>query len=292
MAEDQSGQGVSGDLGCPAADPTSTGSMISKPYRHRLPVRALSRHRAGPDRSIAGQIDLTSTRPSIPWAAGTIRAYAVTAKARLPSAPDNRPSTKQACRGIHTSTWDRMWAPKGTLKPVIAELSAAPLRRWPISSVQKRWRPGPRNCPPAQQTRRRSAVHHKAEIEKVVVDRQGREHQAGRNAPAQPKQRGRGQEAMTSPAIAAVGAAEERCPPATGSSVTSDHQWSWCGLLGGPGSYRGAHPVRAMRAMLVRASSWRRHRSGGIDRDRTRAGGAGRLYAQHRDLAAPMWSMA
>ena len=57
--------------------------------------------------------------------AGAIRAYAVTAKARLQSAPEIPTVDEAGTPGLYISTWHGLWAPKGTPKDVIAKLAAA-----------------------------------------------------------------------------------------------------------------------------------------------------------------------
>ena len=119
---------------------------------------------------IAGQIDLMFDQASNSLGqvrAGTIKAYAVTAKARLPSAPDIPTVDEAGLPGFYTSTWYGMWAPKGTPKPVIAKLSAAVMEALADPVVQKRLGDQGLEFPlPAQQTPEALAAHHKAEIEK------------------------------------------------------------------------------------------------------------------------------
>jgi tripartite-type tricarboxylate transporter receptor subunit TctC len=119
---------------------------------------------------IAGQIDLMFDQASNSLGqvrAGTIKAYAVTAKARLPSAPDIPTVDEAGLPGFYTSTWYGMWAPKGTPKPVIAKLSAAVMEALADPVVQKRLGDQGLEFPlPAEQTPEALAAHHKAEIEK------------------------------------------------------------------------------------------------------------------------------
>jgi tripartite-type tricarboxylate transporter receptor subunit TctC len=119
---------------------------------------------------IAGQIDLMFDQASNSLGqvrAGTIKAYAVTAKERLPSAPDIPTVDEAGLPGFYTSTWYGMWAPKGTPKPVIAKLSAAVMEALADPVVQKRLGDQGLEFPlPAEQTPEALAAHHKAEIEK------------------------------------------------------------------------------------------------------------------------------
>jgi tripartite-type tricarboxylate transporter receptor subunit TctC len=77
---------------------------------------------------MAGHIDLMFTSPSIALAAvkaGSVKAYAVTAKNRLPAALDIPTVDEAGLQGFYASTWYAVWAPKGTPRDVIANLNAA-----------------------------------------------------------------------------------------------------------------------------------------------------------------------
>src|SRR6516225_2894448 len=75
---------------------------------------------------IAGQIDILLDTPavSLPQVqAGTIKAYAVTAKSRVAVAP-NIPTVDEAgLPGFYFSFWHAIWVPKGTPKPIIGKLN-------------------------------------------------------------------------------------------------------------------------------------------------------------------------
>jgi tripartite-type tricarboxylate transporter receptor subunit TctC len=77
---------------------------------------------------VAGQIDLMvdSATTSLPQArAGSIKAYAVTAKSRLAVAPDIPAVDEAGLPGMYFSVWYGLWAPKGTSNDVIARLNLA-----------------------------------------------------------------------------------------------------------------------------------------------------------------------
>jgi tripartite-type tricarboxylate transporter receptor subunit TctC len=57
--------------------------------------------------------------------AGLIKAYAVTAKSRLPAAPDIPTAGEAGLPGMYLSVWFALWAPKGTPQDVIAKLGSA-----------------------------------------------------------------------------------------------------------------------------------------------------------------------
>ena len=77
---------------------------------------------------MAGQIDLMIDDPTneLPQLrAGTIKAYAVTAKSRLAAAPDVPTVDEAGFPGFYYSRWYAIWAPKGTPKDIISKLNAA-----------------------------------------------------------------------------------------------------------------------------------------------------------------------
>jgi tripartite-type tricarboxylate transporter receptor subunit TctC len=65
---------------------------------------------------------VVSVAPQI--AAGTIKAYAVSSNERLPTLPDV-PTAKEAGLDYQMSIWAGIFAPKGTPKPILAQLAAA-----------------------------------------------------------------------------------------------------------------------------------------------------------------------
>jgi len=77
---------------------------------------------------VAGQIDFIVDQASNSLQHvrdGKIRAYAVTASARLPSAPDIPPVAEAGLPSLDISVWYGLWAPKGTHKELIVKLNAA-----------------------------------------------------------------------------------------------------------------------------------------------------------------------
>jgi tripartite-type tricarboxylate transporter receptor subunit TctC len=77
---------------------------------------------------LAGQIDIMLDQASnvLPQLrAGTIKAFAVTAKERLPSAPDVPTVDEAGLPGLYVSVWHGLWAPKGTATDIIAKLNGA-----------------------------------------------------------------------------------------------------------------------------------------------------------------------
>jgi tripartite-type tricarboxylate transporter receptor subunit TctC len=77
---------------------------------------------------LAGRIDTMITGPSVVLPhlrAGTIKAYAVTAKERLKIAPEIPTTDEAGLPGFYVAVWQGLWAPKGTSPAIIVKLSAA-----------------------------------------------------------------------------------------------------------------------------------------------------------------------
>jgi tripartite-type tricarboxylate transporter receptor subunit TctC len=119
---------------------------------------------------VAGQIDMMIDNPatSLPQArAGTIKAYATTAKARLAAAPDIPTADEAGLPGFNVSQWTALWAPKGTPKDIIAKLNAAVVESLADKNVLARLADLGQSIPPRdQQTPESLGAYQKAEIEK------------------------------------------------------------------------------------------------------------------------------
>jgi tripartite-type tricarboxylate transporter receptor subunit TctC len=119
---------------------------------------------------MGGQIDFLFDHlaHSLPYVrSGKIRAYAVTAPTRSPSAPDIPTFDEAGVPGLHISIWYGLWAPRGTPKDIVARLNAAVREALADPGVRQRLSElGQIIPPPAQQTPEALAAHHKAEIEK------------------------------------------------------------------------------------------------------------------------------
>ena len=119
---------------------------------------------------VAGQIDLAITDPiaALPQVhAGTIKAYGVTAKTRLVSAPDIPTLDEAGLAGFDTSLWHGLWAPKGTPKNITTKLNAAVMDALADPKVRARLADLAQEIfPRDRQTPEWLAAFQKAEIEK------------------------------------------------------------------------------------------------------------------------------
>jgi tripartite-type tricarboxylate transporter receptor subunit TctC len=119
---------------------------------------------------VAGQIDMMLDSPinSLPHLrAGTIKVYAVTAKSRLPFAPDIPTVDEAGLPGFYGSQWFAYWAPKGTSKEVIGKLNSAVVDALADPIVRQRMADlGLEIFPREQQTPEALGAFQKAEIEK------------------------------------------------------------------------------------------------------------------------------
>jgi len=119
---------------------------------------------------LAGQIDFiiddpTSSLPQV--RAGKIKAFAVTARHRLASAPDIPTVDEAGLPKFYFSRWHALWAPKGTPKDVIAKLNTAVAGALADPAVRSRLADlGQEIFPREQQTPEALGAYHKAEIEK------------------------------------------------------------------------------------------------------------------------------
>jgi tripartite-type tricarboxylate transporter receptor subunit TctC len=119
---------------------------------------------------IGGQIDLlfdqaVSALTNVK--AGKIRAYAVTAKTRLGSAPDIPTVDEAGLPGFYMSVWNALWVPKGTPKEIITKLNLAAKDAMSDPVVHKRLDDMGLDIPALdQQTPEALGAFHKAEVEK------------------------------------------------------------------------------------------------------------------------------
>ena len=119
---------------------------------------------------IGGQIDLMFDQASnsLPHVRdGQIKAYAITANARLAAAPEIPTVDEAGLPGFYASVWTGMWAPKGTPKDVIGKLNAAVASALADSRVRQRFADLGQEIPPRdKQTPEALHAFQKAEIDK------------------------------------------------------------------------------------------------------------------------------
>jgi len=119
---------------------------------------------------VAGQIDLAITDPvvTLPQVrAGTIRAYGVTTKTRLGSAPEIPTLDEAGLPGFDISQWHGLWVPKGTPKNITAKLNAAVMDALSAPTARARLADlGQEIFPADEQTPEALRALQKSEIEK------------------------------------------------------------------------------------------------------------------------------
>jgi tripartite-type tricarboxylate transporter receptor subunit TctC len=119
---------------------------------------------------MAGHIDLmfdqaTNSLPQV--RGGTVKAFAVTSRARLASAPDIPTVDEAGLPGLYIAYWHAIWAPKATPSDVTATLNAAVRVALADPAVQRRFLElGQETPPPEQQTPAALKAHQSEEIAK------------------------------------------------------------------------------------------------------------------------------
>jgi tripartite-type tricarboxylate transporter receptor subunit TctC len=119
---------------------------------------------------VAGQIDMliadqVTSLPQI--RARNIKAYAVTGRSRLATAPEVPSADEAGLPDFHTSVWSAIWAPKSTPKPVIGKLNAAVTDALAVGAVRRQLADlGQQIVPRDQQTPQALGAFQKAEIDK------------------------------------------------------------------------------------------------------------------------------
>jgi tripartite-type tricarboxylate transporter receptor subunit TctC len=119
---------------------------------------------------VGGRIELMFDQASnsIPQVrSGKVRAYAVTAKSRLPAAPEIPTVDEAGLPGLYMAIWYGIWAPRGTPAEIVAKLNGAIVAALADPATRKRLGDLGQEIPPReQQTPQALAALHKAEIEK------------------------------------------------------------------------------------------------------------------------------
>jgi tripartite-type tricarboxylate transporter receptor subunit TctC len=152
----------------------SPGHLLSLLLQQQTGTRfALVAYRgAGPQTQdlVAGQIDIAFANPatSLPHVrAGSIKAFAVTAKNRLAVAPEIPSMDEAGLPGLHFSLWAALFAPRGTPSDIIGKLNAAAVSTLGDASLREKLTGQGLEIPPRErQTPDALAAYQKAEIEK------------------------------------------------------------------------------------------------------------------------------
>lgn len=119
---------------------------------------------------MAGHIDLmfdqaTNSLPQV--RGGNVKAFAVTSRLRLATAPDIPTVDEAGLPGLYISYWHGIWAPKTTPVDVVARLNSAVVAALADPGVQQRFLELGQQTPPLdQQTPSALKRHQTAEIEK------------------------------------------------------------------------------------------------------------------------------
>jgi tripartite-type tricarboxylate transporter receptor subunit TctC len=113
------------------------------------------------------QVMVDQSSNSLPQVrAGKVKAYAVTAKARSPAAPEI-PTAAEAGYPMEVSIWHGLWAPKGTPPEIIAKLNAAAIATLQDADVRRRLEDLGQDLPtPAEMAPAAFAAFHKDEYER------------------------------------------------------------------------------------------------------------------------------
>jgi tripartite-type tricarboxylate transporter receptor subunit TctC len=119
---------------------------------------------------VAGDIDVMLDTPAVSMSqvrAGTIKAFAVTDKTRVASAPDIPTTDEAGLPGFYFTFWHAIWAPKNTPKEILAKLDAALMQSLADPQVRQHLTDIAQNIfPREQQTPEALLAYQKAEIDK------------------------------------------------------------------------------------------------------------------------------
>lgn len=119
---------------------------------------------------VAGNIDVQLDTPAVSLPQlrnGNIRAYAVTAKQRIATAPEIPTTDEAGLPGFYFSFWHAFWAPKGTPKDIVARLNDAVRRSLADKGLRQKLIDSSQDIfPPEQLTPEALGAFQRAEIDK------------------------------------------------------------------------------------------------------------------------------
>jgi tripartite-type tricarboxylate transporter receptor subunit TctC len=119
---------------------------------------------------VAGHVDISFDQAAtgLNFArSGQVRAFAITAKTRVASAPDIPTVDEAGLPGFYMSVWHAIWVPHGTPRDVVDRLNGAVREALADPAVRKRFADLGQDIPPVdQQTPEALHALHKAETEK------------------------------------------------------------------------------------------------------------------------------
>jgi tripartite-type tricarboxylate transporter receptor subunit TctC len=119
---------------------------------------------------VAGQVDLSILQAGIvvpQIRAGTIKAYAVTARQRLQAVASIPAADEAGVPGLHVSIWSGLWAPKATPTNVVARINTAVVDALADETVRRRLADiGQEIFPREQQSPKALAAFHIGEAER------------------------------------------------------------------------------------------------------------------------------
>jgi tripartite-type tricarboxylate transporter receptor subunit TctC len=119
---------------------------------------------------VAGDIDVMLDTPAVSMSqvrAGTIKAFAVTDKTRVASAPEIPTTDEAGLPGFYFTFWHAIWAPKGMPNEILAKLDAALMQSLADPQVRQHLSDIAQDIfPREQQTPEALLAYQKAEIDK------------------------------------------------------------------------------------------------------------------------------
>jgi tripartite-type tricarboxylate transporter receptor subunit TctC len=119
---------------------------------------------------LGGQVDIffDQAATALPQVrGGKVRPYAVTAKSRLPAAPEIPTMDEAGLPGFYMAVWHGMWLPSGSPPAITARLNTAIMEALADSAVRQRLADLGQEIPPSeQQSPDALRAHHKSEIDK------------------------------------------------------------------------------------------------------------------------------